>query len=105
MSDNTTAVVIASVGVAAGIRLSVDLKEQGRGPQHFPTMFGAFLLCAALLLIGEFLPAIARGLALVILLTAAVMSGGKFFALISSLVDKPKPTGKGTLRTGLGVNT
>lgn len=104
MSDNTTAVVLASVGVAGGLHMAVELKERGRGPHHFPTIFGTFILAAALLLIGEFLPAVARGLALVILLTAVVMNGGKFFSLIASLAGARGV--KRTLRpASVGVST
>lgn len=85
--DNTTAVVLASTLTAGGLHLVVQVKDRGRSPEHFRIVFGTALLAGALLLIAEFWAAGARGLAMVILLTAFVMNGGKFFQLISSLVD------------------
>jgi len=85
--DNTTAVVLASVTVAGGSHLAVLFKDKGRGPHMVAPIVGTLFLGAALLLIAEFWPTGARGLAVVILLTAVVLNGGKAFQLISSLVD------------------
>jgi hypothetical protein len=84
---NTNAVILASVITAAGLHLAVQFAEVGRSPEHMRIMLGALLLLASLLLIGEFWPEGAQGLAIVILVTAFVMNGQKFFNLVNSLVD------------------
>lgn len=67
--------------------MAVLLKERGTGSHMLPPLLGTALLAGALLLIAEFWPAGAKGMSIVILLTALVMNGGKVFQLIGSLVD------------------
>ena len=85
--ESTTAVVVTSAAVAGGLNLAVQLKDKGTGTHLARPVIGTVILTAVLLLVAQWWPAGARGLALVILLTAVVMNGGKVFDLISSLVD------------------
>lgn len=85
--NNTNAVILAAVLTAAGLHLVVKIQEKGSDKENIRIIIGASLLLLALFLIAEFWPAGARGLAVVILLTAFVMNGQKFFKLISSLVE------------------
>lgn len=84
---NTTAVIVAAIVTAAGLHLVVQFKEKGPSAEHWRIVLAAFLLLAFLLLMAEVWPDGARGLALLIGLTAFVMNGGKFAQLIVSLVD------------------
>lgn len=84
---NTTAIILAAVIGAAGLYLVVQIKDKGVTDDVYRVILGAFLLTAFLMLLAEILPDVARGLSLVILLTAVVMNGGQFFKLITSLVD------------------
>lgn len=84
---NTTAVIVASIVTAAGLHLAVQFRETGPSPENWRIVLAAFLLLAFLLLLAEVWSDGARGLALLIGLTAFAINGGKFAEMIMSLVD------------------
>jgi high-affinity Fe2+/Pb2+ permease len=91
--NNTNAVILAAVLTAGGLHLLVQVQDKGWDRSQFRIVIGAAVLLLALFLISEFWPDGARGLAVVILLTAFVMNGQKFFQLIGGLVEsQPDPS-------------
>lgn len=84
---NTNGLVMAAIVSAAGLHLLVDIKTHGRRADQYRIGMAALLLLAFLLLLAEVWPAGARGIAIVVLLTAFAMNGQQFAALITSLVD------------------
>lgn len=80
-------VIVAGLA-AGGLHLSWRVVEdEADEVGNMRIVVGTFILVALLLLIGEFWPEGARGLAIVILVTSIVMNGGPFFKMIGSLVE------------------
>jgi hypothetical protein len=72
---------------AGGIRLVGRFVAVGRSPEHMRTVIGTFLLIALLLLIAEFAPDMAKGIAIVVLTTSVVMNGEPFLKIVGKLAD------------------
>jgi len=84
---NAETIILVSVVGAAGLQLAAQQREAPSVPAALRVVVGGFLLAAVLLLLVNFWPEGARGLAVVILVTSVVLNGQKAFQLFASLVD------------------
>ena len=85
--SNTNAVILVSILTAGGLHWIAQFRLYGSVPQHYRIVIGMLLLILFLYLMAEVWPDGARGLALVILLTALVMNGSEFFGMVSAMVS------------------
>jgi predicted anti-sigma-YlaC factor YlaD len=87
MSAQETTVIVGTLA-AGGINLASQLATRGRGEHLMRPVIGTFLAVGALLLLANFWPDAAAGLALVLLVTSFVLSGRPFIAVINKTLGE-----------------
>lgn len=85
MSQADTTVVVSTLA-AGGINIAAQLVERGRGEHLARPIIGTFLAVGALLLLANFWPDAAAGLALVLLVTSVVLNGRPFVAVLNKVM-------------------
>lgn len=87
MSGQETTVMVATLA-AGGINIAAQLVERGRGEHMARPIIGTFLAVGALLLLANFWPDAAAGLAVVLLVTSAVLNGRPFVAVLNKVMGE-----------------
>lgn len=87
MSAQDTTVIVAGLA-AGGINLASQLVTRGRGEHLTRPLIGTFLAVSALLLMANWWPDLAAGLALILLVTSVVMNGEPFIKVLNKVMGE-----------------